>query len=320
VAVVTVEPSDSPPVRFRGRVHIRIGPRRGIASAQEERILTEKRRARDTPFDVHPLGSATLADLDRVRFENEYLPSAFAPDVLEANERSVEQRLAVTKMVDAANTAVPTVLGVLVLGKSPRDLVPGAYVQFLRIAGRELGDPVLDELAVDGPVSELLKGIDNKLQSHNRTPAWPFCRLSITARNPRPGYPSALARLGDHVRARRLDLRLTQCEVATQIGVTESTICNREKGRVGPDVKHLPALVRFLDYNPLPEPTSFAERVTWARTLLGLSVQACARRLGVDPATLWAWETGRREPEGRRLTAAEQLVVTARQSSSGTSH
>lgn len=169
VAVITVEPSDSPPVRFRGRVHIRIGPRRGIASAQDERILTEKRRARDTPFDVHPLASATLADLDRVRFENDYLPAAFAPDVLEANERTLEQRLAVTKMVDGATTATPTVLGILVLGKSPRDLIPGAYVQFLRIAGRELGDPVVDELAVDGPVAEMLKGIDQKLQAHNRT-------------------------------------------------------------------------------------------------------------------------------------------------------
>lgn len=142
----------------------------GIASAQDERILTEKRRARDMPFDVHPLASATLADLDRVRFENEYLPAAFAPDVLEADERTYEQRLAVTKMVDRANNAVPTVLGVLVLSKvAPRDFIPGAYIQFLRIAGRELGDRIVDELAVSGPISELLKGIDAKLQSHNRT-------------------------------------------------------------------------------------------------------------------------------------------------------
>jgi len=169
MAVITVEPSDSPPVRFRGRVHIRIGPRRGIASAQDERILTEKRRARDTPFDVHPLASASVGDLDRVRFENDYLPAAFAPDILEANDRTFEQRLAVTKMVDAANSAVPTVLGILILGKSPRDYVPGAYIQFLRVAGKDLADPVVDELAVGGVVPEMLRAIDLKLQSHNRT-------------------------------------------------------------------------------------------------------------------------------------------------------
>ncbi len=36
VAVVTVQPSDSPPVRFDGRIWIRIGPRRGVASAQDD--------------------------------------------------------------------------------------------------------------------------------------------------------------------------------------------------------------------------------------------------------------------------------------------
>jgi ATP-dependent DNA helicase RecG len=170
MAVLMVEPSDSPPVRFRGRVHIRIGPRRGIASAQDERILTEKRRARDRPFDVQPLPSATLADLDRVRFEHDYLPAAFAPDVLQANDRTLEQRLAVTKMVDSAESAVPTVLGILALAKKgTRDFLAGAYIQFLRIAGTDLGDPVVDELAVDGPVAELLKRIDHKLESHNRT-------------------------------------------------------------------------------------------------------------------------------------------------------
>lgn len=47
MAVATVEPADSPPVRYRGSIYIRIGPRRGIATAQDERILNEKRRYRD---------------------------------------------------------------------------------------------------------------------------------------------------------------------------------------------------------------------------------------------------------------------------------
>lgn len=120
-------------------------------------------------FDALTLPSATLADLDRVRFEHDYLPAAFAPDVLQANDRTIEQRLAVTKMIDGADTAVPTVLGILVLGKSTRDFLPGAYIQFLRIAGSGLADPVVDELAVDGPVTDLLRRIDDKLESHNRT-------------------------------------------------------------------------------------------------------------------------------------------------------
>jgi ATP-dependent DNA helicase RecG len=54
IAVVAVQPSDSPPVRYKGRIWVRIGPRRAIASLQEERILNEKRRYRDIPFDVQP--------------------------------------------------------------------------------------------------------------------------------------------------------------------------------------------------------------------------------------------------------------------------
>lgn len=169
MAVVTVWPADSPPVRFKGRVYIRIGPRRGIASAQDERILNEKRRHGDRPFDVRPVPSSALTDLDRRRFEDEYLPAAFGPDVLAANDRSYEQRLAATKMVVAADDPTPTVLGVLVLSTRTRDFIPGAYVQFLRIAGRKLADPISDEQLIDGPVAEVLRRTDEKLSAHNRT-------------------------------------------------------------------------------------------------------------------------------------------------------
>ncbi len=169
MAVVTVWPVDSPPARYKGRIWVRVGPRRGIASAQDERILNEKRRYGDRPWDVYPVPSAVPADLDRRRFEDEYLPAAVAPDVLAANERSYEQRLAVTKMVLSADELTPTVLGILVLSNRTRDFIPGAYIQFLRVEGRELADPIADEQLIDGPVSEVLRRIDEKLAAHNRT-------------------------------------------------------------------------------------------------------------------------------------------------------
>jgi ATP-dependent DNA helicase RecG len=169
VVVVCVEPADSPPVRYKGRIQIRTGPRRGIANPQEERILNEKRRFRDRPFDAQPVPSARLDDLDRRRFEDEYLSGAFAQDVLAANERSYEQRLAALKLVTAADAPVPTVLGLLVLGFRTRDFLPGAYVQFLRISGRDLADPVVDEQVIDGAVTEILQRTHDKLVAHNRT-------------------------------------------------------------------------------------------------------------------------------------------------------
>ncbi|WP_298135101.1 ATP-binding protein [Acidiferrobacter sp.] len=169
MAVITVWPADSPPVKFRGRIYIRIGPRRGIASAQDERILNEKRRHRDRPFDVQPLMTAAIDDLDRPRFELEYLPSAVAPDILEANDRSIEQRLAATKMIVSTDQLVPTVLGLLIIGKTTRSFLAGAYVQFLRIEGTELDQPVVDEALIDGTVADMIRKLDEKMVAHNRT-------------------------------------------------------------------------------------------------------------------------------------------------------
>lgn len=169
MAVVTVWPADSPRVRFKGRIWVRVGPRRAIASAQDERILNEKRRHRDAHFDAQPVPTAKLADLSRVRFEEDYLPSAFSAEVLAANDRSYEQRLAATKMIVSADAPTPTVAGILVLGPRPRDFIPGAYVQFLRVAGLEWGDPVHDEAVLEGPIGDMARRIDEKLAAHNRT-------------------------------------------------------------------------------------------------------------------------------------------------------
>ena len=168
VAVVTVQPSDSPPVKYKGRIWIRVGPRRAVASTQEERILNEKRRYKDIPFDVQPLPPCDLSALSRLLFEQEYLPNAVAPDILAANDRSYEEKLASCRMIAAVDDPTPTILGVLVLGSSPRDWIPGAYIQFLRIAGTELSDPIQDEASIDGDLGQVLRRIDEKMDSHNR--------------------------------------------------------------------------------------------------------------------------------------------------------
>ncbi len=169
VAVVTVRPSDSPPVRCRGRTWIRVGPRRAIASAQDERILNERRRYRDSHYDSSAVRMATIDDLRVGRFMDEYLPAAVDAETLAANDRTEEERLAAAKMIVSVEEPVPSVAGMLVLGRRPQDFLPGAYVQFLRIAGREWGGEVLDEARCDGPVADLVRRVDDKLIAHNRT-------------------------------------------------------------------------------------------------------------------------------------------------------
>ena len=169
IAVVTVFPSDSPPVRYRGRIHVRTGPRRDIANAQDERILNERRRYGNSPFDLQPIPPAALSDLIVTQFENEYLPQAFAADVLETNNRSKEERLAAVKMIASADDLTPTVLGILVLGKSPQDFLPGAYVQFLRLDGKDLASPIMDSEDFRGSISDVLRRLDEKMSAHNHT-------------------------------------------------------------------------------------------------------------------------------------------------------
>ena len=167
MAIVTVFPSDMPPVKYDGRIWIRTGPRRGIASEQDERILNERRRYKLIPFDIYPMPTAQISDLSRVVFEGVYLPEAFAADVLETNTRSFEERLASCKMIVSPTDTTPTILGLLSIGKSPQDFIPGSYIQFLRIDGTQLADDVIDEEGIGGAVVEILRRITEKIKAHN---------------------------------------------------------------------------------------------------------------------------------------------------------
>lgn len=169
VAVITVLPADAPPVRYKGRTYIRTGPRRDIATLQDERILNERRRHRNLPFDLQPVSFAALSDLSRATFETEYLAGAFSADVLEANHRSYEEQLSSCRMIDSIDSSTPTVLGSLVLGARTRDLIPCSYVQFTRVDGTELDAPIVDEAAIDGRLGEMIDRLDEKLKAHTST-------------------------------------------------------------------------------------------------------------------------------------------------------
>ncbi len=86
--------------------------------------------------------------------------------------------------------------------------------------------------------------------SHILTTALPFCGLTLTAlKPPDPAYPTELATVGNHIRKGRLDLGLLQREVAAEIGVDASSVYNWENGRTEPQLRHLPAIIRFLGYD-----------------------------------------------------------------------
>jgi len=139
--------------------------------------------------------------------------------------------------------------------------------------------------------------------------ALPFIHFSLTASKPKSSdYPKSLKTMGDHLRKRRLDLKLLQKDVGQRIGVAVATMWNWENGRVSPEVKHLPAIIAFLGYNPLPPPAGLADRLVWFRQSKGWTQEAFAKVLVVDQTTLAKWEQGRRVPKGQYMVKVSKIL------------
>jgi ATP-dependent DNA helicase RecG len=159
VAVVEVQPADLPPVRYKGRVWIRVGPRRATATEQEERILTERRIAHARTYDALPCLESTLADLSEERFILTYLRRAVAEDILAENQRSLKHQLASLRFYDLRQDC-PTNAGILLFADQPTYYLPGAYVQFVRYAGSDPASQVIDEKRAIGDLRTVLQTLD----------------------------------------------------------------------------------------------------------------------------------------------------------------
>ncbi len=117
--------------------------------------------------------------------------------------------------------------------------------------------------------------------------------------------------VGDHIRARRIALKLMQKEAARQIGTDVASVRNWEANRSQPEIRFMPAVIRFLGFNPLPPATTFSERLVRHRTGLGIPQKVAARQIGVDPGTLARWERGQRAPTGALLKAATAFLAAS---------
>ncbi|MFO1205450.1 MAG: ATP-binding protein [Burkholderiales bacterium] len=165
VAVVKVLPSPLPPVRYRGRVWIRIGPRRGHATEHEERILIERRVSQARTFDAQPCLGSTLRDLSQPLFLIDYRQQVIAPEIIAENERPIDQQLASLRFFDQRNRC-PTHAGILLFGLDVRGWLPGAYVQFLRVQGDSLAAPVTNDRELYGDLLTLLRELDALVDAH----------------------------------------------------------------------------------------------------------------------------------------------------------
>ncbi|MCX7014241.1 MAG: putative DNA binding domain-containing protein [Candidatus Sumerlaeota bacterium] len=181
---ILVQPSDSPPVRYQGQVWVRVGSTLQLATPEEEKRLSERRRSRDLPFDSRPVEEATLESLDLDFFRRTYLPSAISGEVLAENQRGLEQQLQSLRFLSVEGK--PTHGALLGFGKDPLQFHPGAYVQFVRFDGTAMTDPVKDQKQISGPLLEVLSTIDEVLNINISTESVPSAGpVEIRA----PDYP-----------------------------------------------------------------------------------------------------------------------------------
>jgi ATP-dependent DNA helicase RecG len=169
ILCISIYPAISPPIKYDGRIWIRSGNSTELAKSEDERRLNEKRKVKEQPDDMQVLSYCRMNDLNINYFKLQYLVQAVAIDILEENGRSLEQQLASTRMIGyVEDSAYPTVLGMLCLGLSPTDAIPGAYVQFLKIEGNDLTGDILDELTIEGNIEDIIKRMEEKFHAHNK--------------------------------------------------------------------------------------------------------------------------------------------------------
>jgi len=163
VLVVDVTPSFETPIRYRGRTFVRIGPRRDIASREEERILSERCSAALPTFDTRPCREATLDDINIDSITKDYLPKAIAPEVLAHDDRPIEEQLAALHLYNT-QWHCPTFAALIMFGKNPRYFMPGAFVQFVRFAGKDTGGKILNERRFEGSLFSILPRLESFIQ------------------------------------------------------------------------------------------------------------------------------------------------------------
>lgn len=173
LVMIKVQPAIFPPVKYKGRTWIRVGPRKGIANDTDEQILMEKRRTNTTSFDASPCFNASLEDLDMNLFKHYFLPKAMTDDILEQDERDVKYKLSSFGFYDTKYNC-PTYAGLLFFAKNLRRFIPGAYVQYVRYAGTDRATDILNEHEFKDNLCTSLPELDT------------FIKTTITNRRPIP--------------------------------------------------------------------------------------------------------------------------------------
>jgi transcriptional regulator with XRE-family HTH domain len=142
----------------------------------------------------------------------------------------------------------------------------------------------------------------------------PMCHERIRTGKPLslpPGYPRDPKTLGERLRKRRLDLGLTQAELAKRIGCTERQIGIWERDQNQPRARQWPRIQDALGQDLVFPGSDFPSRLHAARLRAGLSQSELALRAGLDRRTIRNCERGVHPPHRRTLRKLATILDSA---------
>ena len=126
-------------------------------------------------------------------------------------------------------------------------------------------------------------------------------------------YPSQkqLKTLGDHIRKRRLDLKLEQDDLAKMFNANRGTIANWEQNRFEPAIEFMPKIFEFLEYIPkdLFRAETLPEKILFYRQIHGLTQKELAKQVGVDPCSIMDWENGKFKPSKKKMIQLLEMLI-----------
>ncbi|SFT05980.1 helix-turn-helix domain-containing protein [Mucilaginibacter polytrichastri] len=122
-------------------------------------------------------------------------------------------------------------------------------------------------------------------------------------------YPRNPITIGEHIRKKRIELKLLQSDVARIFQISSDCVTYWENNRSIPQINYFPQIVDFLEYCPLEfDKKSLSGRLKAYRWINGLSYKKLGKLLEVDGSTVAAWEKGGNIPTIKKQKKIEMLL------------
>lgn len=135
------------------------------------------------------------------------------------------------------------------------------------------------------------------------------CQIQLLGKKPSsPAYPAELNTLGDHLRNKRLDIGLSQADIARVLKASETMVTVWELNQNEPTAKFAKKIIEFLGYVPFLEHESLDKRTHLTRLVSGKTQEQVLKEINVDESNLRLIDLGVRILFRKTREKIEQFI------------